>query len=139
MAYEIAFTANISVDHSEEYINHCCWGGDQITKKLLPVVVSGYERMETGQEDWGWYIWMRRGRQRTHIDIYCDDRETKDFRIHLYGTRRIFLKLEFVDGEDIDAVKRVLLQEIVNWGEVQEVQKFTPDFMTELSDEEPGI
>ena len=132
MAYEITFTANITADNSDLYINDCCWGGDVIAEKLLPAVISGYGGMETGQEDWGWYIWMRHGPHRTHLDIFCDDLDSREFRIHLYGARRKLLRLHFEDGSDVERLKDVLLKEIAKWGTVKLTQRFTPDFMTVL-------
>jgi len=131
VAYEIEFTAKFTVDNPERYINDCCWGGDVIRDRLLPAVSGGYEKVQTGQEDWGWFIWMRHGKQRTHADIYCDDKVSGSYRIHIYGAQRKWLRLKLVDGDDIDHVKSLTVNEIDKWGRITRVQRFTPDFQTE--------
>ena len=132
MAYEIEFAVTLTVADPEIYINDCCWGGDVIRDRLLPVVKDGYSSVQTCQEDWGWFIWMDRGPQRTGVDIYCDDKDSGAFRIHIYGSRRKWFLLKFVDGDDIEHVKELTINEINKWGKVMRVQKYTPDFMTEL-------
>ena len=132
MAYEIEFTAALSVPNPEIYINDCCWGGDEIRDRLLPLVSPEYEDAQTTQEDWGWFIWMRRGQQWTGIDIYCDAKESGEFRIHISGWQRRWLRRKHVEGDDLEHIKEVTMSEISKWGKVITVRKFTADFRTEL-------
>jgi hypothetical protein len=91
----LSLTAAVTPADESIYINACCWGGDVIRDRLLPVVENVPHR-ETGQEDWGWYIWLfeenslARG-ARLEINISCDDIERREFRIHLLARRRRYL------------------------------------------------
>ena len=72
MPYEIAFTKRLDVADTDVYINECCWGGDVVTEQLLPTVNARYEDVQRDQEDWGWFIWFRKGRTSLAIDVFCD-------------------------------------------------------------------
>jgi hypothetical protein len=73
MPYEITFTKSLSVRDESIYINECCWGGDVVRDELLPLVSQNAADLQTGQEDWGWFIWFKRGQVHLAIDICCDD------------------------------------------------------------------
>jgi hypothetical protein len=89
--YEVTFRKPIVVSDSSIYINDCCWGGDIIRDELLPFISSRYERVQTEQEDWGWFIWFRGGAVRLAVDIFCDDPKQGLFRIRLTSRRKGFL------------------------------------------------
>ena len=91
MPYEVTFNKPIVVSDTSMYINDCCWGGDIIRDELLPVVSSRYERVQTEQEDWGWFIWFRRGTVALSVDIFCDDPKQGLFRIRLTSRRKRFV------------------------------------------------
>ena len=62
MPYEISFTRPVLISDREQYINECCVGGDAVVDALLPAVrAAGYEDIQSNQEDWGWFIWFRKG------------------------------------------------------------------------------
>jgi len=132
MAYEIEFTATLNVSDPKIYINDCCWGGDVIRDRLLPMVSSEYEHVETSQEDWGWFIWMRRGQQWSGVDIYSDEKDSGDFRIHISGWQQGWFGRKHIEGDDLEHIREVTVNEIGNWGKVIKVRKFTADFKTEL-------
>jgi hypothetical protein len=132
MAYEIEFIAALSVPNPKIYINDCCWGGDEIRDRLIGAIATGYDHVQTFQEDWGWFIWMRRGRQWSGVDIYCDDKESGEFRIHISGWQRGWLRRKHVEGDDLEHIKEVTVNEIGKWGKVMKVRKFTADFRSEL-------
>jgi len=56
---------------------------------VLPLISSRYERIRTGQEDWGRYLWFRQGAVALAVDIYCDDPKSGLFRIHLTSQQKI--------------------------------------------------
>ena len=134
MAYEIEFSTKVSVGDPEIYTNDCCWGCDVVRDRLLPVLskTALYERVQTNQEDWGWFIWMRRGTELTRIHMHCDDKEAGEFRIHIFASRRRWLFWKDIDTPDVERLQEVLTSEIRKWGTIKSVQRFTPDFMTEL-------
>jgi hypothetical protein len=133
MAYEIEFTAKVSVTDDEAYINDCCWGADVIRDRLLPVLSTNmYDSVRTGQEDWGWYIWMRRAKELTRVHIQCDNKEDGLFRIQVYSSIRKWLHWKDIDLPEVERTNKTILVEIKKWGALKRVQKFTPDFITEL-------
>lgn len=132
MAYEIELTALLTVPDPEIYINDCCWGGDVIRDRLVAGIATGYDHMETLQEDWGWYIWMRRGEQWSGVDIYCDNKQSGEFRIHISGWQARWLGRKHIEGNDLEHIKDVTVNEIGKWGKVIKVRKFTADFKAEL-------
>ena len=75
MPYEVSFTKRVPVLHREQYINECCIGGDVVLNHLLPSVRARYADVQTNQEDWGWFIWFRKGHVRLAIDVFTDDPE----------------------------------------------------------------
>jgi hypothetical protein len=134
MAYEIEFTTTVDVTDPEIYINDCCWGGDVVCDRLLPAVSTTglYESVKTGQEDWGWYIWMRQKIELTRIHIQCDENEAGEFRIHIFSSKKRWLLWKDIDTPDVERVQQVTISEIKKWGIIKRVQRLTPDFMTEL-------
>jgi hypothetical protein len=89
--FEITFRKPVVVNDSSIYINECCWGGDIIRDELLPLISSRFERVQTEQEDWGWFIWFRQGAVALAVDIFCDDPKEGLFRIRLTSRRKRFL------------------------------------------------
>jgi len=134
MAYEVEFTTRVTVVDPEIYINDCCWGADVLRDRLLPMVSTTipYNSVKIGQEDWGWFIWMRLGNELTRIHIQCDDKEAGAFRIHVFSSKKRWLLWKDIDTPDVERVNEVTMREIKKWGTIKRVQRFTPDFMTEL-------
>jgi hypothetical protein len=91
MPYAIEFTKPVQVADPDIYINECCWGGDVVTKQLLPLVTGEYDDIQHEQEDWGWFIWFRKDRIALAIDVTCDDPEQGAFRIHLTSRQKRWL------------------------------------------------
>src|SRR5262249_818057 len=94
--YELSFTRPIGIRDREQYINDCCVGGDIVRDALLPLVTdsTSCEDVQTEQEDWGWFIWFRKGSVRLAIDIFTDDPDAGAFRIHLTSRAKRFLAFE---------------------------------------------
>ena len=103
MPYEIAFTRRVTIADREEYINECCVGGDVVADQLLPTVRSRYTDVDTGQEDWGWFIWFRQGQVKLAIDIFTDDPDSGEFRMHLTSrTKRLLFLDTVVDTPELE-------------------------------------
>jgi len=113
--YELSFTAAVAVSDAGQYINDCCWGGDVIRDRLLPVVRDGYQEIRTEQEDWGWFIWFREGSVRLAVDIHCDDAEAGAFRIRLTSRRRKWLGSEIVDTPELERLREAVLSTLAAW------------------------
>ena len=125
MAYEIEFAAKFTVADPELYINDCCWGGDVVRDKLLPIVNVGFSDVQTLQEDWGWFIWMDRGPRRICVDIFCDDKETGKFRIMITASQRSWFRRKPVDESGIEPLKNVVVNEIAKFGQIARVEKIS--------------
>jgi hypothetical protein len=134
MAYEIEFATDVSVTDPEIYINDCCWGGDVVRDRLLPIVSTTrvYDSVRTGQEDWGWFLWMRLGKELTRVHIQCDDKDGGIFRIHVFGSVKQWLRWKDIDTLEVERMNEVILNEIKKWGTINRTKRFTPDFTREI-------
>ncbi len=134
MAYEIEFTTTVVVeDPKSSYINDCCWGGDAICNRLLlgPSVFEVYGNITNGQEDWGWYIWMRQGRRAHRIHVQCDDIKSCAFRIHVFSSEKGWWHWKGVDTLETDRINEAVVAKIRKWGVISNVKRYTPDFNKE--------
>jgi hypothetical protein len=114
--FEISFQKEIAVT-KRDYINECCWGGDVIRDHFLPPVSSRYEKIQTDQEDWGWFLWFERDGVRLAIDIFCDDPSTYQFRLRLYSLRRKFFFFHTeVDSPHLIELKDLVVADLQAWG-----------------------
>jgi hypothetical protein len=73
--YQLSFTRRVAVTDREEYINDCCIGGDIVLNQLLLALRARYGDQRADQEDWGWFIWFRKGDVRPATDVFTDDEE----------------------------------------------------------------
>ena len=136
MPYELAFTKSfeVSCDDPEArgprafYINDCCWGGDVVTEQLLPLV-KDYEKVFTCQEDWGWFIWFRKGDQRFEINIMCDAPKVGEFRIHLVAFRRKWLRRVVADTPELETLLGLVAAQLNFWASDVKVAKVNEDFL----------
>jgi len=116
LPYELSFTKRIEVDDASEYFNECCYGGDVVSDLLLPTIRERYEHVRANQEDWGWFIWFRRGRVSLAVDICCDDPDTGEFRIHLISRiRRLLFSSRVVDTPDLDELETIVVDLLAGW------------------------
>jgi hypothetical protein len=72
MPYEVSFTKRVPIVDRDQYINECCISGDIVIDQFLPSVRAHYTDVQTNQEDWGWFIWFRKGNVRLAIDVFTD-------------------------------------------------------------------
>jgi hypothetical protein len=109
MPYEVSFRKRVDPASSDEYINECCVGGDIVSSWLRPAVESRYEALEANQEDWGWFLWFRKGDTRLAIDIFTDDPSTGDFRLHLTSRRSKWMFLnEIADTPELEELRELV-------------------------------
>src|SRR4030095_4678767 len=116
MPYELSFTKKFPVPDDEIQSNPCCWGGDVIRNRLLPLIRPRYTGIMTEQEDWGWFIWFKRGEVSLAIDIHTDDAETGAFRVLLYSRKRklLFFSQE-ADTPELEELKELVTSDLRNW------------------------
>lgn len=124
MPYEISFTKLVAIVDKNIYINECCHGGDVVRDRLLPLVRGNFGDIRTAQEDWGWFIWFRKGPVRLAIDIFTDDAERGKFRIRLDSSRRKFLILTSVaDTPELEELKTTVMSNLEQWDAFPTVQR----------------
>ena len=116
MPYEVSFTKRVTVVDREQYINECCIGGDVVLNHLLPAVRVRYTDVQMNQEDWGWFIWFRKGGVRLAIDIFTDDPDEGAFRVHLTSrTKRLLVLDTVVDTPELEELRALVAAELVGW------------------------
>lgn len=112
MPYQVSFTRPVEITDREQYINECCIGGDVIAGLLLPVVRDRYQDVESGQEDWGWYIWFKKGTLWLSIDIFTDDADAGQFRAHLSSNVKKLFGHRQVDTPELDELRGLAESEL---------------------------
>jgi hypothetical protein len=114
--YEVSFTKRVPLLDRDEYINECCAGGDQVVDRLLPAVRKRYSDIDTGQEDGGWFIWFHSGAVKLAIDVFTDDPEGGEFRVHLTSrTKRLLFLESVVDTPELEDVRVLVTSELEAW------------------------
>ena len=129
MPYELSFTRSVQPLNRAEYINECCVGGDKVAEALLPAVRRQYdERLEAAQEDWGWFIWFDSGGVKLAIDVFTDDPERGDFRVHLTSRKKRLLFLDStVDTPELEQLRALVTSELEVWvGGTVSVERIDP-------------
>ena len=94
--YEVSFTRRVEITDREQYFNDCGIGSDVVVDQLLPAMRARYTDVQTNQENWGWFIWIRKGPVRLAIDVFTDDPDGGVFRLHLTSRTKRFLMLDKV-------------------------------------------
>ena len=113
--YEIAFTKTVTIGNRDEYFNECCVGGDQVVDALLPSVRARYEDIQSNQEDWGWFIWFKKGSVKLAIDVHTDDGDAGEFRIRLTSQTKRFLGYKEADTPELDELRALVEAELRTW------------------------
>jgi hypothetical protein len=114
--YEISFTRLVALADRDDYINECCVGGDAVVDALFPAVLAaGYESIQRNQEDWGWFIWCRKGSVKLAIDVHTDDGDAGEFRIRLTSQTKRFLGYKEADTPELDELLKLVESELMKW------------------------
>ena len=131
MPYELSLTRRVPILDREQYINECCVGGDLVVNVLLPSVRSRYEDVQTNQEDWGWFIWFRKGQVKLAIDVFADDPDEGAFRVHLTSRiKRGFFRTTIVDTSELEEMRGLVESELGAWvGGPVNVIRLDPKYM----------
>jgi len=114
------------VPEDDIYINPCCWGGDVVRDRLLPLIQQHYVDIMTEQEDWGWFIWFKRGGVSLAIDIHTDDPDIGAFRVHLYSRKkRLWFFSQEVDTPELEELRQLVEADLRQWAGTVEVGPFS--------------
>jgi hypothetical protein len=125
MPYEVAFTRQVPIRDREEYFNECCVGGDAVVDALLPAVRARYEDIQSNQEDWGWFIWFKKGGVKLAVDVHTDDGDAGEFRIRLTSRTKRLLGYKEADTPELGELLTLIESELGEWGAVD--VKVTPE------------
>lgn len=116
MPFEIAFVKPVGIVDRDQYINDCCIGGDIVVDALLPAIERGYTRIDTNQEDWGWFIWFRKGNIKLAVDVFADDGDAGVFRIRLTSSKTSLLVFKNdTDTPELDELRDLVVAELKKW------------------------
>lgn len=115
MPYQIVFTKTFPVPNTDDYVSGCCWGGDVVARRLLPVVEVRCRDIRCNQGDRGWFILFRDGAVNLAIDISCDDPAMGLFRVHLTSKTRKWVSSRIVDSPELEMLKKVVLAQLALW------------------------
>jgi hypothetical protein len=116
MPYELSFTKQIEVANPGLYINDCCVGGDVVSAALLPALKARYGQVDTGEEDWGWFMWSTRDRLRLAVDIFTDDYRVGRFRARIATSRRgLLFGWKEVDTAELEELKQIVQARLSSW------------------------
>src|SRR5262245_56138693 len=103
MPYEIGIVKAVKVASEDIYFNDCCFGGDVVSDRLLPMIRTLYQDIQANQEDWGWFIWFKHGAVSLAVDIFCDDPASGVFRLRLTSkVKRALWGSRTVDTPELD-------------------------------------
>ena len=116
MPYQVAFSKKVEAPDRDLYFNECCIGGDVIAERLLPALRKQYEDIRFNQEDWGWFVWFRKGSIRLGIDIFCDDPGKGEYRIHLTSRKpRWFFSDGVMDLPELEELRSLVAGLLEGW------------------------
>jgi hypothetical protein len=115
MPYEIAFTRPVPITDREQYINECCVGGDAVVDALEPAVRARYADIQTNQEDWGWFIWFKKGSVKLAIDVHTDDGDAGEFRIRLTSQTKRLIGYKEADTPELEELRALVESELRAW------------------------
>jgi hypothetical protein len=115
--YEVSFTKRVPLLDRDKYINECCVGGDKVVERLLPAVRKQYGGdLEGTQEDWGWFIWFQAGGVKLAVDVFTDDPDLGEFRVHLTSrTKRLLFLDSVVDTPELETLRALVTSELEAW------------------------
>jgi hypothetical protein len=115
MPYHIVFEKPFAVTKIDDYVNPCCWGGDVVVRRLLPIVEGRYRDIQANQDERGWFIWFREGIVALAIDVQCEDPETGRFLVRLTGRTRKWVVSRVADGPELDALADAVVAQLSSW------------------------
>jgi hypothetical protein len=116
MPYALTFKKTLPALDERDYINRCCIGGDLVVDRLLPAVTTRYREIQSNQEDWGWFIWMKSGVVDLAIDIHTEDEVMGGFRIHLTSRVKrwgLFTRVE--DTPELEQLRTEVIAQLESW------------------------
>lgn len=116
MPYELAFIKGFSIEGRDKYINECCVGGDVVMNQLLPELRIRYRDIESDQEDWGWFAWFKDAGSNLAVDVFGDDPDAGEFRIHFTSkVPRFLFGAKVIDTPELETLRVPVVDAISRW------------------------
>ena len=116
MPYQIEFSKQLNVKDTTDYFNDCCIGGDLVAEQFLAKVRQNYADVQFNQEDWGWFIWFKRGKIKLAIDIFTEDFSQGKFKIHLTSRTKKWLVFDSEENSpELDEVRDMVVGVLAEW------------------------
>jgi hypothetical protein len=117
MPYKVSFIKPVEIANREQYFNGCCIGGDIVLSQLLPAIRNTYERLQSEQEDWGWFAWFEKAGIKLAIDVHTSNESTGEFKIHLTSRKpRLFLGPKVQDTPELEGLRELVVSQLQSWG-----------------------
>ena len=116
MPYAIRFSKPIVVTDREQYLNACCIGGDIVLERLLPQLSKHYVKLQSNQEDWGWFAWCEQRGIKLAVDVFTEDDATGRFQLHLTSRKpRFLLTAKIADTPELERLREMVVGELRAW------------------------
>jgi hypothetical protein len=94
MQYVAIFHHEVAIKDKNQYINPCCYGGDVIGNLLQPRLRdAGFTIDLFDQEDWGWFLWLKKGKSGYSIDIGLEEEAQWKFKLFVVGKQSFLTQL----------------------------------------------
>lgn len=105
------------------FINPCCFGEDLAAWLNTELVTRGYEAETPGQEDWGWYLPLRRGGDSYYLDISGNaDQEGSN-----HGEWRVMVEKRRSIWDRLTGRNRITVKDSL-FGVLENLLRSQPDF-----------
>lgn len=116
MPYTLTFSKQVAIADAGLYINDCCIGGDVVLDHVLPALREKYgDRLQSNQEDWGWFAGFEDGPIKLAVDISTGD-DRSQFQMLLTSRRpRFILSDKVEDGAELGALRELIVQRLTAW------------------------
>jgi hypothetical protein len=116
MPYAIRFSKLVAITDRAQYINDCCIGGDVVLEQLRPSLADRYGKLQSNQEDWGWFAWFEHSGVKLAVDIFTDDETTGRFQIHLTSRKpRLMFSAKIEDTPELDSLRELVVSRLQAW------------------------
>jgi hypothetical protein len=131
MPYELTFTKVVPIGDRDQCFNECCVGGDVVMDHLLPILRAKYEDIETNQEDWGWFAWFKDAGSNLAVDVFSDNPDAGEFRIHVTSNvPRFLFGAKVIDTPELESLLAMVVEAISKWtGQAPQIMRLDAKHM----------
>ena len=110
MATVLDLNTPIEADPDTEYFNDCCIGGDRIAARVGEAVKDFPGELDHGQEDWGWFVWVREGKCTRMCNITTYDEDGVTFGVRIEGEeKKGWFRTRALTDEELDGWRAAIV------------------------------